>query len=145
MTKGLRQRYCIVGVVNTAYGRNPGVSQIAHNVLAIRAALDDAGLSAADLDGILTKSPSSNFPMLFAPRVAEALHVRPKVTGTLDQAGASNIGLIQYAISCIELGQADVIAISYGDNPRTGSRESYAAASVREVMGVFSRSRKHLR
>ncbi|PON11386.1 hypothetical protein C2W62_45120 [Candidatus Entotheonella serta] len=52
--------------------------------------------------------------------------MQPKVTGTLDQAGASNIGLIQYAISAIELGQAEVIAISYGDNPRTGSRASYA-------------------
>ena len=72
MTKNLRQRYCIVGVGNTTYGTNPGVSQIAHNVLAIRAALDDAGLSTADLDGVLTKAPSSNFPMLFAPRVAEA-------------------------------------------------------------------------
>ena len=124
--KSLRQRYCIVGVGNTAYGKNPGISQIAHNVLAIRAALDDAGLTTDDLDGVLTKAPTSTFPMLFAPRVAEALRVQPKVTGTLDQAGASNIGLIQYAISAIELGQAEVIAISYGDNPRTGSRSTYA-------------------
>lgn len=124
--RDLKQRYCIVGVGNTAYGKNPGVSQVAHNVLAIRAALEDAGLTTADLDGVLTKAPTSTFPMLFAPRVAEALRVQPKVTGTLDQAGASNIGLIQYAISAIELGQAEVIAISYGDNPRTGSRSSYA-------------------
>ena len=141
MTKSLRQRYCIVGVGNTAYGRNPGVSQIAHNVFAIRAALEDAGLSTADLDGVLTKAPSSNFPMLFAPRVAEALRVQPKVTGTLDQAGASNIGLIQYAISAIELGQADVIAISYGDNPRTATFPSYGRAARQgtdaSLAGVF--------
>jgi acetyl-CoA acetyltransferase len=127
--KNLGQRYCIVGVGNTTYGKNPGVSQIAHNVLAIRAALDDAGLTANDLDGVLTKAPSSNFPMLWAPRVAEALQVQPNVVGTIDQAGASNIGLIQYAISCIELGQAEVIAISYGDNPRTASFASYGRAA----------------
>ncbi|MBM3138624.1 MAG: thiolase family protein [Chloroflexi bacterium] len=124
--KDLSQRYCIVGVGNTAYGMNPGVSQLAHNVLAIRGALEDAGLEASDLDGVLTKAPTSTFPMLWAPRVAEALRVVPRVTGTLDQAGASNIGLIQYAISAIELGQAEMIAISYGDNPRTGTRASYA-------------------
>jgi hypothetical protein len=78
---------------------NPGVSQVAHNVLAIRAALEDAGLEASDLDGVLTKAPTSTFPMLWGPRICEALRVTPKVTGTLDQAGASNIGLIQYAIS----------------------------------------------
>ncbi len=124
--KNLRQRYCIVGVGNTAYGKNPGVSQVAHNVLAIRAALEDAGLTTDDLDGVLTKAPTSTFPMLWGPKICEALKIQPKVTGTLDQAGASNIGLIQYAISAMELGQAEVIAISYGDNPRTGSRASYA-------------------
>ena len=124
--KSLKQKYCIVGVGNTAYGKNPGISQIAHNVLAIRAALKDAGLSAQDLDGVLTKAPTSTFPMLWGPKIAEALRIQPKVTATLDQAGASNIGLIQYAISAIEMGQAEVIAISYGDNPRTGTRASYA-------------------
>ncbi|MDG1840262.1 MAG: thiolase family protein [Dehalococcoidia bacterium] len=124
--KSLKQKYCIVGVGNTAYGKNPGISQIAHNVLAIRAALEDAGLSAQDLDGVLTKAPTSTFPMLWGPKIAEALRIQPKVTATLDQAGASNIGLIQYAISAIEMGQAEVIAISYGDNPRTGTRASYA-------------------
>lgn len=124
--KSLKQKYCIVGVGNTAYGKNPGISQIAHNVLAIRSALEDAGLTAQDLDGVLTKAPTSTFPMLWGPKIAEALRIQPKVTATLDQAGASNIGLIQYAISAIELGQAEIIAISYGDNPRTGTRASYA-------------------
>ncbi|MFT6579761.1 MAG: acetyl-CoA acetyltransferase [Alphaproteobacteria bacterium] len=137
--KNLSQRYCIVGVGHTAYGKNPGVSQIAHNVFAIRAALDDAGLTTDDLDGVLTKAPSSTFPMLWAPKVAEALRVEPNFVGTLDQAGASNIGLIQYAISAIEMGQASVVAISYGDNPRTGSRASYARAKSGDgaVAGLF--------
>ena len=137
--KKLSQRYCIVGVGHTAYGKNPGMSQIAHNVMAIRAALDDAGLATADIDGVLTKAPTSTFPMLWAPKIAEALRVEPNVVGTLDQAGASNIGLIQYAISTIELGQASVVAISYGDNPRTGSRASYARARGGDgaVAGLF--------
>ena len=136
--KNLRNRYCIVGVGNTAYGKNPGVSQVAHNILAIRSALEDAGLAAKQLDGILTKAPTSTFPMLWGPKIAEALRVQPKVTGTIDQAGASNIGLIQYAVSAIELGQAEYIAISYGDNPRTGTRASYARPRGEDALaGLF--------
>ena len=109
--KNLRHRYCIVGVGNTAYGHTPGYSQTALNVMAIRAALEDAGLTTRDLDGVLTKAPTSTFPKLWAAVVAEALRVRPNIVGTLDQAGATNIGLIQYAISCIELGQGEVVAM----------------------------------
>jgi acetyl-CoA acetyltransferase len=136
--KQLRQRYCIVGVGNTPYGKNPGVSQLAHNVLAIRGAIEDAGLTTDQIDGVLTKAPTSTFPMLWAPRVAEALRIVPKVVGTLDQAGASNIGLIQYAVSAIELGQAEYIAIAYGDNPATGTRSSYASPRGDSVVaGLF--------
>lgn len=134
-----RQRYCIVGVGNTTYGRTPGLSQTALNVLAIRAALDDAGLTTKDLHGVLTKAPTSTFPRMWAPQIAEALRVKPNIVGTLDQAGATNIGLIQYAISCIELGQGEVVAIAYGDNPRTGTRENYARARGGDgaVAGLF--------
>jgi acetyl-CoA acetyltransferase len=136
--KAFSQRYCIVGVGQTKYGKVPGMSQMAHNVMAIRAAIEDAGLTKDDIDGVLTKAPTSTFPMLWAPKVAEALRITPRVTGTLDQAGASNIGLIQYAISCLELGQANYIAISYGDNPRSGTRSTYARPRGDDaISGVF--------
>ncbi len=134
----LSQRYCIVGVGDTPYGKNPGLSALAHNVIAIRAAIEDAGLSIDQIDGVLTKAPTSTFPMLWAPQVAEALRIVPRVTGTIDQAGASNIGLIQYAVSAIELGQASYIVCSYGDNPATGTRESYARPRGDNVLaGLF--------
>ncbi len=136
--KQLRQRYCIVGVGNTPYGKNPGLSQLAHNVMAIHAAIADAGLTTDQIDGVLTKAPTSTFPMLWAPRVAEALRIVPTVVGTIDQAGASNIGLIQYAVSAIELGQAEYIVCAYGDNPATGTRASYARPRGDSVVaGLF--------
>jgi acetyl-CoA acetyltransferase len=136
--KGFEGRYCIVGVGQTSYGKVPGMSQLAHNVLAIRNAIEDAGLEKDDIDGVLTKAPTSTFPMLWAPKVAEALRITPRVTGTLDQAGASNIGLIQYAISALALGQANYIAISYGDNPRSGTRATYARPRGDDaIAGVF--------
>ena len=133
-----KNRYCIVGVGNTRYGRNPGMSQLAHNVLAIRAAAADAGLEASEIDGIMTKTPSSTFPGLWAPKVAEAMNLVPRVVATIDQAGASNISLIQYAIAAIELGQAEVVACVYGDNPVTGHRAHYSSPkSADAYAGLF--------
>ena len=136
--KHFKHRYCLVGVGHTAYGRNPELSQLGHNIMAIRAALDDAGLTTADVDGVLTKTPTSTFPQLWSATVAEALRIVPSVCATIDQAGASNIGLIQFAISAIEMGQASVVVCSYGDNPATGSRSSYARPRGDDaVAGLF--------
>lgn len=126
MDRSIRGKYAIVGVGNTKYGRVPGVSPLSHNVDAIAAALDDCGLTNSDVDGVLTKAPSSDFQMLWSAKVADAIGVVPKVTATLDQAGASNIGLVTYAVMCIELGMCNTVVISYGDNPLTGKRSFYS-------------------
>ena len=122
----LKDKYCIVGVGNTHYGRLPGRSAVSLTVEAIRNAIEDCGIDKNEIDAVLTKYPTSNFQSLFSAKVSQALGIVPKVTGTLDQAGASNIGLIGYAMMCIEMGQCEVAVISYGDNPLTGSRAAYA-------------------
>jgi acetyl-CoA acetyltransferase len=126
MNKSIRGKYAIVGVGNTTYGRVPGVSALDHNVDAISRALADCGLRTGDVDAVLTKAPSSDFQMLWSAKVADAIGVVPAVTATLDQAGASNIGLITYAIMCMELGMCSTAVISYGDNPLTGTRSFYS-------------------
>jgi acetyl-CoA acetyltransferase len=126
VNQAIRGKYAIVGVGNTTFGKVPGVSALDHNVDAIANAIADAGLPKHEIDAVLTKVPSSSFQMLWSARVAEAIGVVPKVTATLDQAGASNIGLVAYAIMCIELGMCSTAVISYGDNPRTGSRAVYS-------------------
>lgn len=125
MATNVRGKYAIVGVGNTRYGKVPGVSALAHNVEAIANAIEDAGIAKDEIDAVLTKAPSSNFQMLWSAKVAQAIGITPKVTATLDQAGASNIGLVGYAVMCIELGMCNAAVISYGDNPVTGSRAFY--------------------
>jgi acetyl-CoA acetyltransferase len=126
MPHPLRGKYAIVGAGNTRYGKVRGVSALDHNVEAIANAIEDAGVRKDEIDAVLTKAPSSNFQMLWSAKVAQAIGIQPKVTATLDQAGASNIGLIGYAIMCMELGQCELAVISYGDNPVTGSRAFYS-------------------
>lgn len=125
MDREIRGKYAIVGVGNTRYGKVPGVSALTHNVEAIANAIEDAGIDKSEIDAVLTKAPSSDFQMLWSAKVAQAIGVVPKVTATLDQAGASNIGLIGYAIMCMEMGMCTTAVISYGDNPLTGKRTFY--------------------
>lgn len=122
----LKNRYCIAGIGNTAYGRLPDRSALSLTTEAVRNAIEDCGIDKQEIDAVLTKYPTSQFQGLFSTRVAQALGVVPKVTATIDQAGASNIGLITYAMMCIEQGLCNVAVCSYGDNPLTGNRAAYS-------------------
>lgn len=119
-------KYAIAGIGNTAYGKLPGRSSYSLNIEAIKNALDDCGLKVADVDGLLCKYPTSNFESIYAAKIAQQLGIYPKVLATIDQAGASNIGMIHYAISAIEAGMCETVVCSYGDNPLTRSRAAYA-------------------
>src|SRR5712692_5649638 len=118
----LKDQYCIVGTGNTAYGRLPDRSAISLTVEAIRNAIVDCGIEKQEIDAVLTKYPTSQFQGLFSTRVAQTLGIVPRVTATIDQAGASNIGLIAYAMMCIDQGLCSAAVCSYGDNPGTGNR-----------------------
>lgn len=134
----LRDKYCIVGAGNTRYGKTPGVSALSHSIEAIHQAIEDAGIHKDEIDAVLTKAPTSNFQMLWSTKVSQYLGIVPRVTATLDQAGASNIGLIGYAMMCIEAGLCSMAVIAYGDNPATGSRAAYKRLHNEEtVYGLF--------
>lgn len=119
--------YCIVGVGHTAYGRVPGRSAIDLTVEAVANAIDDCGIKKSEIDTVLAKYPTSSFQSLFGSRLSQALGIVPTVAATLDQAGASNIGLIAYAVMCMEAGLCKAAVITYGDNPLTGNRAVYSA------------------
>ena len=50
----LRSKYCIVGVGETEYSRGSGRTTRAMAVEAIRKAMDDAGVSSQQVDGIMS-------------------------------------------------------------------------------------------
>jgi acetyl-CoA acetyltransferase len=119
-------KYCIAGVGHTAYGKLPGRSAESLTVEAIHNALLDSGISKGEIDCVLTKAPTSAFQMLYSTRIAECIGVVPKVTATIDNAGASTATAIVYAAMCIEEGLCSAAVVSYGDNPLTGSRSVYS-------------------
>ncbi|MFD4818052.1 thiolase family protein [Peribacillus butanolivorans] len=123
----LSEKYCIIGVGQTKFGKHPDRTTIDLNVEAIKNAIEDCGIDKSSIDAVLCKYPTSKHTMMYSTQVAQAVGIVPKVSGVIDMGGAANINLIQYAITSMELGQCETAVISFADNPLTGSRNAYTS------------------
>ena len=121
----MRGRYVIAGIGHTGYGKL-NMDTVSLNVMACGQALRDAGIGKDRVDALFLKVPTSApKEILYGQKVAEALGIQPRWGGAWDQGGAANITLIDMAMMAIETGQCEIALISYADNPRSGSRQSY--------------------
>lgn len=80
----------------------------------IKAALDDAGLSLNDLDGI-----ASAGGFMGSMEVAEYIGVQPSWTDSTQIGGSSFEAHVEHAFAAIASGHADVIAVVHAQTPRT--------------------------
>ncbi|MBI2217265.1 MAG: hypothetical protein HYU51_08210 [Candidatus Rokubacteria bacterium] len=130
--RGIRDRYCIVGVGETEYSRNSGRTTRAMAVEAIRKAILDAGLTAAGVDGMLSYQ---NNDSTFAPFVASDLGIRLNFYMDVVGGGSSTEALIGLAMGAIEVGMCRTVAIFRSMNGytevRIGGTGARAAAPVR--------------
>ncbi|MFC1823440.1 thiolase family protein [Thermodesulfobacteriota bacterium] len=122
----IKDKYCIVGAATTKFGRLPGMTALNLTAQAAKMAIEDAGLKKNEVDAVFCKYQTSGFRHQWAHKVAESLGIQPKMAATVDQAGATNVGLVQYAVASIEAGLIDTAVCCYGDNPLTGSPATYA-------------------
>ncbi len=135
MDQSLSNRYCIAGIGHTSYGDLPDTSVESLHIQAIRQAVNNAGLTKYDIDGVLCLAPVSNVQIGYAVKISGLLGIAPQILGALDQEGVSIITLISYAMLAINVNQCSVAVISYADNPRSGSGAVYGAP--RGIDGVF--------
>ena len=135
----MRGKYVIAGIGQTGFGSLPGRSTVSMNVEAVRNALDDAGIEKGVVDAVMVKYPTSAWQGMYGMKVAEALGLMPRINCVVDQAGASNAGMIGYAAMAIEHGQCDVAVVCFADNPKTGNRAVFARSrDPNAVFGWFS-------
>ena len=130
--KGLRDKYCIVGVGETEYSRNSGRTTRAMAVEAVRAAILDAGLTAADVDGMLSYQSGDSTP---GPWVAPDLGIRLDFFMDVVGGGSSTEALVGLAMGAIEAGMCRTVAIFRSMNGytefRIGGTGARSAAPVR--------------
>lgn len=110
MSGGGGRRAVICGVATSDYPHLPGLSEHAVHAQAAQRALDDAGLSWAEVDGLAT---TGFFPM-YATGLAEYLGIRPTYYDETNAGGASFEVLVEHAAYAIEAGAAEVVLVTYG-------------------------------
>jgi 3-oxoacyl-[acyl-carrier-protein] synthase III len=95
-SRELRDTCAIVGTATSRLGKVPGTSSLDLMVEAIRNALDDAGLKASDVDGVLCRGPDDSYS--HHQLVAERLGVNARFSTTLTNGGASQIMSVALAV-----------------------------------------------
>jgi acetyl-CoA acetyltransferase len=108
--KHLADKHAIVGVGETAFMRGAGSGRTtrAMGSQAIRAAILDAGLTSADVDGMLSYS---NNDSTIGPMIAGDLGIRLNFYMDVYGGGSSTEALVGIAIGVIEAGMCKAVAI----------------------------------
>ena len=119
MSKGLRDKYCIAGVGETPYSKGSGRSTRAMAVEAIRKAMDDAGLTSQDVDGMMSyHGGDSTFSTTLVYDLGLKLNFHMDCSG----GGSSTEALVGLAIGAIEAGMCNTVAIFRSMNGYSGVR-----------------------
>jgi acetyl-CoA acetyltransferase len=113
----MRGSVAIAGVGLAGCGEAPGWSETEIAAAAAKNALDDAGLNARDVDGVVVASTNIFMSGL---AFAEHLGLRPKFTESTMVGGSSFVGHLIPAALALNAGLCDTILVAYGSNQRTG-------------------------
>src|SRR4029077_15391449 len=108
-----------VGIGATEFSKSSGRSELRLAAEAVRAALDDAGLRPADVDGMVTFTMDSNAEVA----VARELGVGDLTFfGQVGCGGGAACATVQHAARAIAPGAAEVVVCYRALNERSGRR-----------------------
>src|SRR3954447_964648 len=128
----------IAGVGASPQGKLPDETPLSLAHTALTAALEDAGLTKDDLDGLLTM-PGTTVPE--GPKhyltLGGHLGINPALAGSLVMGGATAGALIQQAALAIDAGMASVVACVFADTARTGGSKFDAPAGRGDSWGIW--------
>jgi len=119
VTGWLKDRTAIVGIGQTEFSKESGRTELQLACEAIKAALDDAGLAPADVDGLITFTMDSNEEMEVARNLGiPSLSVFTRVP----YGGGAAAGTVMQAAIATAAGAADVVVCYRAFNERSGMR-----------------------
>ena len=123
----LKDRACIVGVGETPYTRDPArqTTSLALQLEAAMRAIEDAGLTAKQIDGIMP------FPGLgSAEEFASNLGLQDlRFAATIHMGGAAPVASLQHAAMAVATGVASYVLIPAGWNSYSGRRAMETVAT----------------
>ena len=119
MTTGLGDRAVIAGIGQTEFSKNSGRSELQLAAEASLAALSDAGLTPADVDGMVTYTldNTGEFELVRTLGVRELRYYSRAPYG-----GAATCAVVLHAAAAVASGAAEVVLIYRAFNERSGRR-----------------------
>jgi acetyl-CoA acetyltransferase len=106
---------CIIGVGEADCGLLAECSALQLHHQAARAAVDDAGLRKADVDGLFSCSEEWSHPLL----LAEYLGLHPSYVDSTQVGGASWELFVEHAIAALQAGLCRIALLVYGSTARS--------------------------
>lgn len=128
----LRDRYAIAGIGETDYTRGSGKTTRALGTWAVRNALADAGLSAGDVDGMLSYSFNDSS---FCTDIAGDLGIRLNFYMDVYGGGSSTEALVGIAIGVIEAGMCETVVVYRAMNGYSQMRIGGTGRDPRAISG----------
>ncbi|MBI5909534.1 MAG: thiolase [Betaproteobacteria bacterium] len=127
--KDLRGRIAIVGVGTAGCGEAHGMSDLEILAQAAKTAVEDAGLSMKDMDGLCTANLNA---AMWPLNVVECLGIRPKFVEGTNIGGAAFVAHQLPAMLALDAGVCDAVLVCYGSTQRTAAfgRKERGAARI---------------
>jgi acetyl-CoA acetyltransferase len=115
----MKDTCAIVGVGETKFGTLPGITDSALTFEAVTKAVQDAGLSIKDVDGLLSQQTYHGTLMWYSNWLGEKMGMNLKYTTDLDIGGATPVSCVQHAVMAINAGLATTVVCVYGESSRS--------------------------
>ena len=108
----------VIGAGLTPFSRDSGADTLTLMSRAAQAALDDAGLVRADIDGLVTGYATTLPHLMLATVFAEHFGVKPHYAHAVQLGGATGAAMVMLAHGLVKAGMARNILVVAGEKPR---------------------------
>jgi acetyl-CoA acetyltransferase len=135
-----RDKYAIVGTGKSRLGHLSSVSALGLLEDAIKNALDDAGLTNKDVDGLICRGPDDIYA--HHQMMGARLGINAAFSTSLDNGGASQILAVILAVMAIDAGLATTVVCGFGRDSWSRTRMSPQAHMMNEIVPGGQRPRE---
>lgn len=116
----MRNRVAIVGVADTEVGVVPQYSATQLYVRAARLALEDAGITKDQIDGLITCASWAEPYLYHAEMIAEYMQVFPRYCMGAPAGGGTTLAIMHHAASAIVTGMCNTVLVTMADSQVSG-------------------------
>jgi acetyl-CoA acetyltransferase len=123
----------ITGVGLTPYGKHEGQSSLDLMACAAQLAIDDAGVTRSEIDGILCGYSTVSPHIMLATVFAEHFGIRPAYAHAVQVGGATGLAMTMLAHHLVDAGVARNVLVVAGENRLTGQSRDASIQALAQV------------